>query len=51
MLRPRVCLDWRTSWYAVSNWRRMWSGVESDSSCMTLTDHIPGNGSGGIECG
>ena len=24
--------------YAVSNWRRMWSGVESGRLCMTLTD-------------
>ena len=32
------CWDWRTSWYAVSNWRRIWSGVESGSLCMTLTD-------------
>ena len=28
----------RTSCYAVSNWRWMWSGVESDSLSMTLTD-------------
>ena len=38
MLRPGVCRDWRTSWYAVSNWQQMWSGVESDILCMTLTD-------------
>ena len=38
MLRQGVCQDWRTSWYAVSNWQRMWSGVESGSLCMTLTD-------------
>ena len=38
MLRPWMCQDWRTSWYAVSNWRWMWSGVESGSLCMTLTD-------------
>ena len=38
MLRPGLCRDWRTSWYAVSNWRLMWSGVESGSLCMTLTD-------------
>ena len=38
MLRPGLCWDWRTSWYAVSNWLWMWSGVESGSLCMTLTD-------------
>ena len=38
MLRPGVCLDWRMGGYAVSNWQRMWSGVESGSLCMTLTD-------------
>ena len=37
-MRPAVCLDWRTSWYAVSNWRWMWSGVESGSLYMTLPD-------------
>ena len=26
------------SWYAVSNWQWMWSGMESSSLCMTLTD-------------
>ena len=26
MLNPGVCRDWRMSWYAVSNWRRMWLG-------------------------
>ena len=30
-----VCQDWRMSWYAVSNWQQMWSGVKSDS--LTLT--------------
>ena len=25
-------------WHAVSNWRRMWSGVETGSLYMTLTD-------------
>ena len=25
-----------TSWYAVSNWWQMWSGMESSSLCMTL---------------
>ena len=29
MLKLGVCQDWRMSWYAVSNWWRMWSGVES----------------------
>ena len=33
-----VSRDWRKSLYAVSNWQRMWSGVESGSLCMTLTD-------------
>ena len=36
MLRPGVCRDWRMSWYAASNWWRVWSGVESGSLCMTL---------------
>ena len=36
MLSPGVCWDWRMSWYAVSNWQWMWSGVvESGSLCMT----------------
>ena len=48
MLSPGVYCDWRTNWYAVSNWQRMWSGVESGSLCMTLTDQILGKGSGGI---
>ena len=38
MLRLGVCWDWRTNWYAVSNWWQMWSGVDSGSLCMTLTD-------------
>ena len=38
MLRPGMCPDWRTSWYAVLYWRWMWSGVELGSLCMTLTD-------------
>ena len=38
MLRPGLCQDWRTSWYAVSNWQQMWSRAESGSLCMTLTD-------------
>ena len=38
MLRPGVCWDWRTSWYAVLNWQQMWSGVESGSLYMTLSD-------------
>ena len=38
MLSLRLCRDWRTSWYAVSNWRRMWSEVEFGSLYMTLTD-------------
>ena len=38
MFMPGVWRDWRTSWYAISNWRRMWSGMESGSLCMTLTD-------------
>ena len=38
MFRPGVWRDWRTSWNAISNWRRMWLGVESGSLCMMLTD-------------
>ena len=38
MLRLGVCQEWRTSWYLDSNWWRLWSGVESGSLCMTLTD-------------
>ena len=38
MLRPGVWHHRRTSWYAISNWWRMWSAVESDSLCMMLTE-------------
>ena len=38
MFRPGVWRDWRTSWYAISNWWQIWSGVESGSLCMMLTD-------------
>ena len=38
MLSPGMCRDWRTSWYAVSYWWQMCSGVEFGSLCMTLTD-------------
>ena len=31
MFSVGVCRDWRTSWYAVSNWQWMWSGMESGS--------------------
>ena len=37
-VETRVCRDRRTSWYAVSNWRQMWSGVESGTLCVTLTN-------------
>ena len=38
MLSLGVWRNWRTNWYAVSNWQRMWSGVKSGSLSMTLTD-------------
>ena len=44
MFRHGEYRDWRTSWYAISNWRRMWSGVESGSSCIMLTDQQSSNG-------
>ena len=36
MFMPGVWCDWRTTWYAISNWCS--SGMESGSLCMTLTD-------------
>ena len=44
MFRLGVCRDWRKSWYAISNWWRMWSGVESGSLCMILTDQYSWKG-------
>ena len=39
MLSLGVCVVFEEmSWYAVSNWQRMWSGMESGSLCMTVTD-------------
>ena len=38
MLILGVCRDWRTSWYAVSNWWQMWSGVEFGTLCMSVRD-------------
>ena len=45
-----MCRDWRTSWYAVSNWRRMWSGATPTDSrpwnrlrCKTCPIHHPAN--------
>ena len=29
-----MCLVWSESWYAILNWQRIWSRVESSSLCM-----------------